>query len=445
MRQCAGPLMSWVLRPRNTSTHLLLFFIALATSARAFADTIEFLTGAKSQGKVLEIRKAKKEIVFEVQLSRRSHKRVYPYGKIHAVTMKGKRYVLNEMRKPGEPGSIAVPRSRVQVEKLIDELGRTPPDWFEATKLDYPSTLDLSWPLKPEGDWNNQENVGQYIWDVINPNPGRWKSGVKLLHQILPQHQNDRGLLVRDMKSLAAMYFRFFQDYARAAFWWRKAGVRQGDPDSVALAECYWRLGNRQMATALLNARRVRPSMIKLWSDMGDIKKALELTQLLAPAVVRQGVSAGDVFLYAGDACRAKGQHAQAIRYYEQVLSERDGLRGRVELNRKRAQANIDAIRLYELLDLKSVPDGKYNDNSIGFSGPIHVAVTVRQGKIESVEVTKHEERQFYSALTDAPRQIIEKQDVKGIDATTRATVTAEAIVNATAKALARASTSNEN
>ena len=45
--------------------------------------------------------------------------------------------------------------------------------------------------------------------------------------------------------------------------------------------------------------------------------------------------------------------------------------------------------------------------------------------------------RARHSALTDVPNQIIEKQGVKGIYATSRATITAEAILNATAKALA--------
>ena len=55
------------------------------------------------------------------------------------------------------------------------------------------------------------------------------------------------------------------------------------------------------------------------------------------------------------------------------------------------------------------------------------------------MEVTKHEEKQYYTALTETPRKIIEKQGLKGVDATTSATITAEAIINATAKALAKA------
>ncbi|HPY50061.1 MAG TPA: FMN-binding protein [Sedimentisphaerales bacterium] len=63
--------------------------------------------------------------------------------------------------------------------------------------------------------------------------------------------------------------------------------------------------------------------------------------------------------------------------------------------------------------------------------------MTVKDGRIQSVRVTSHEEKQFYSALTDTPNQIIAKQGVKGVDAVTGATMTSEAILNATAKALA--------
>ncbi|MDA1162559.1 MAG: FMN-binding protein, partial [Planctomycetota bacterium] len=56
---------------------------------------------------------------------------------------------------------------------------------------------------------------------------------------------------------------------------------------------------------------------------------------------------------------------------------------------------------------------------------------------IKSVTVTRHREKQYYSSLTDTPRKILARQGVAGIDATSSATITSEAIINATAKALA--------
>jgi uncharacterized protein with FMN-binding domain len=39
--------------------------------------------------------------------------------------------------------------------------------------------------------------------------------------------------------------------------------------------------------------------------------------------------------------------------------------------------------------------------------------------------------------MTDTPQKILAKQGVRGVDATSAATITSEAIINATAKALA--------
>ena len=78
------------------------------------------------------------------------------------------------------------------------------------------------------------------------------------------------------------------------------------------------------------------------------------------------------------------------------------------------------------------------NAESLGYEGPIEVEVKVQYGRIEAVEVTKHKEKQYYSALRDVPQQIIAKQGVKGVDATSKATITAEAVINAAAKALAQ-------
>jgi uncharacterized protein with FMN-binding domain len=63
----------------------------------------------------------------------------------------------------------------------------------------------------------------------------------------------------------------------------------------------------------------------------------------------------------------------------------------------------------------------------------------VRNHRITDVAITDHQEKQYYSSLTDIPGQIIAKQSIKGIDATSSATITAEAIVAASAKALAKA------
>ena len=102
-----------------------------------------------------------------------------------------------------------------------------------------------------------------------------------------------------------------------------------------------------------------------------------------------------------------------------------------------RAQGNIEAIRLYEALDLAKIPDGTYQGTAVSFRGPLTVQVIIAGGRIESVKVHRHKDDIFFTSLTDVPRQIVETQGVKDIDAISGATVTSMAIVNAAAKALA--------
>jgi uncharacterized protein with FMN-binding domain len=191
------------------------------------------------------------------------------------------------------------------------------------------------------------------------------------------------------------------------------------------------------MAMEILNQRLLRIGMIKLLADMGETDKALQV----AATWVKVGGEPHPGYLAAGDACRLAGRFKEAIAYYQKVLATPPMTKREkaAENYKNRARANLDAVRLFELFDVKKVPDGVYTASSIGYAGDIVVEVTVKTGRIEAVQVKRHEEKQFYSALTDTPRQIIAKQDVKGVDAVSGATITSEAILNATAKALATA------
>ncbi len=416
---------------------ILIIGLLLGASASAMAeDEVEFLSGAKVRGTIKEIRKEKKEFNFEVQISGRTMLRTYPFSKVHTVTMGGKKYVLTEPGISGTPakGGANAIRSEAEIIRLIEKAGQTPPDWFDGTPLEFPKTLDLSWPLKPPGEgWNNQVNMGQYIWDIINPNPDRWKSGIRLVHHMMSLHQSKRKLLQRDMATLGGMYFNLLQDYPRAAYWLRQARLSSTDGQRIMLAECYWRMGSKKMANEILAAKRLPMSAIKLLGDMGQTDRALQL----ADAFVRSGRNVHEAYLLAGDACRQAGMHNKAIKYYEKVLAAKGA---RNENYRKRflgrANDSIIALNLITKLDLSKVRDATYSGTAQGYNGTIQVEVKVAGGHIADVRVIKHKEKQFYAALTDTIDQILKKQSVEGIDATSRATITSQAIVNATAKAL---------
>jgi len=186
------------------------------------------------------------------------------------------------------------------------------------------------------------------------------------------------------------------------------------------------------MAVELLGRLPTRYESIKLWADLGEVDKALRIAESLA-----EGRSPDEAYLYAGDACRLAGRFPEALQYYRKVLAVPPT--ERTERNQKRARASVEAIELFELSDVSRIPDGTYRASSLGYEAPIAVEVVVRDRRLAAVRVASHREKQFYSALSDTPAKILAKQGVKGVDATSGATITSEAILNATAKALAGA------
>lgn len=418
---------------------LLIVWLLIAPEVMS-EDIVEFLGGARMSGTITEIRKDVGEFDFEAMIGTRSVMRTYPFSKVHAVTYRDRRFVLTPLavEEPGTTDTAGnVNRSAMEINRLVDEVGASLPEWFDTTELKHPDSLDLSWPIKPDGDWNSQRNMGQFIWDVINPNPGRWQGGIKLVHHCMTLHEGQAALLKRDQETLGRMYFDLLQDYPRAAYWLRKAGAEKGQGSAVMLAECYWRLGNQRMATPYLVSRTYNAGAaaraIKLYGNMGMLEEAMSMTQRLAGSAASY-----EGFIAAGDALRQAGRFDEAIQYYQRVLSDKNFRNDDYEQRFKaRARESIEAIELFEQSDVRSLTDGTYSGDSTGYNGRLEVEVQIDSGRIASVKVVDHQEKQFYSALTDTENAIIKRQTVKGVDGTSGATITSRAIVNATAKALA--------
>jgi uncharacterized protein with FMN-binding domain len=426
--------------------------VLLALAGTAAADQVEFRTGAKLEGRI--VARDAKQVKIETTVGGRTYTRTVPLDRLSAIVVGDQREVLDRGAGGAPPASAAsdapprpsadsnaargVVRSKAEIDSLIQQQGATPPEWLDATPLEYPQTLDLSFQEPAPGGWDNQKNVGQYLWDIINPNAGKWRAGVRFVYHLLEVNKGNREVEVRVMNYLGGIYYRMLQDYARAAYWWRRAGVETNDGygHGVELAECYWRLGSKQMALELLGHIKTQFATIKLLSDMGETDRALAIAKSST-----QGAAADWAYLYAGDACRVAGRYQDALAMYEKVLTvpATGKQQGRIERSHQRARANIEGIKVFELLDLSRVPDGTYRSSSMGYEAQVQVEVVVRDGRIEDVRVTDHREKQYYSSISDTCRKIIAKQDVKGIDATSCATITSEAIINATAKALAEA------
>jgi uncharacterized protein with FMN-binding domain len=319
-----------------------------------------------------------------------------------------------------------------EVEALIASAGTSTPAWWNAVNLNIPNGLDLTWQRPPKGaNWEASKWLTQYIWTTVNENPAKWKEGIKLLHHTLNVNKDDPGKLKQSMNALATAYAELLSDFPRAAFWWRKGGGGgHGYSNNVALARCYWKMGSREMAVeALGNEASITPPLVRAWGDLGETDKALKL-----------GVSAlkGDPInfnLALGDVSRSAGLYTQAIAYYESALALHvpPRLKFRLEANLEAAKG-ADAFNHFD-----RVPAGVYVATSTGYAGPVEVTVEVTNSRLESVKVTNHSERQYYSSIAETPARILQKQGIKGVDTTTGATMTSEAILNATAKAIANA------
>jgi uncharacterized protein with FMN-binding domain len=424
----------------------LALLLGVAAAPPPGSDQIELLDGTQYNGKLLK--ESPETIRFEVEIPGGGGKAQIdiPTKSIYVIAVAGKKRVLNEKAgkaaapsgdktaKAADPAApkAAGAKTKPEVLTLVKQLGSTPPDWFAATPLNFPPSLDLTWTPPPQGTpWDPNKNVSQFIWSTINENEPRWKEGIKFLHHLLVVNQNKPNLLPQIMEALGNMYHNLHQDWARAAFWWQKSG--RADP--IDLAHCYFKLGSKDMAVEQIKGFSSddtrHGSLIRLWCEMGETAKALQM----AEATARSTPDVGN--LAAGDVCRAAGRYPEAIAYYQKAVAAGSGARD-IAQNKKRAQASMDAIQLVEALDLKKIKDGKYKADSIGYAGPVEVEVAVAGGKITDVRVSNHHEKQYYSSITETCGAIIKKQGAKGVDATAAATITSEAIINASMKAVAK-------
>ena len=364
-------------------------------------------------------------------------------------------------------------RTKAEIDALIEKAGSTPPDWWESTELRYPDTLDMNWPVLSQGrgegrdgrrqrggrgermgrggrgergggEGNSNVNVDQYIYNVIYPNPSRFKEGIKLVNHLMIMHKDDQRKLQRSLNTLGLMFYELMEDYARAAFWWSKYAEKGGSPDPVKMARCYWELGSREMAIETLsrmsNSYRVNEDdVIRLWAKMGQVDKAIEMIKTdTGPNTQAHS------YLLTAEVYRQAGRYDEAIAYYQKVLTLPDSStrpRDHHDIDGKiKANANLEATRMLSTLGLKRIPDGTYTGSSIAYGGTLYIKVTIDKGRIESVEITQHRETPSYFIIAEqTARQIVSKQGFEGVDVITGATMTSDAIINAAVKALAEA------
>lgn len=339
-----------------------------------------------------------------------------------------------------EPALAVTPAAaptRAAMDATIEKAGKEPPAWLETTPLNCPATLDLTWTIPVNRAWVAEKDISAYYIKQIDPNPARHQEGCKLMHHVLAVNKDKKDARTRAMAMLGRIYGIYLHDYARGAYWYRKA-IASGEiseRDAADLAYYYWKLGSRDMALAqLAGAGKLDSRAVHVYGAMGEVDKALALARRLATTLP-------DVYLAAGDACRNNGRYKEAAGWYQKMLEAPvDKQRpGRFPRLYACASNRIDGMQGLENLDLRQVADGTYRGEGIGYRAPVKVEVVVKAGRMEAVKVVETKEDWPLNTLQDVTARIVEKQSLQGVDAVSGATFTSDAIVIGAGKALSGA------
>ncbi len=100
------------------------------------------------------------------------------------------------------------------------------------------------------------------------------------------------------------------------------------------------------------------------------------------------------------------------------------------------ALAKLQVLEAGDFADA-GLKDGTFKGTSLGYTGNINVTVTVQDGRLSKIDV-KHTEKIDQGAAYIIPRWIVNAQSLQ-VDGISGATITKDAIVNATYRALKRA------
>jgi len=184
------------------------------------------------------------------------------------------------------------------------------------------------------------------------------------------------------------------------------------------LMSCYRTFGEYAKAKAT-----ARSAMKNLPTDQWQVARQADVHDAL-----------GDLYAEIGDTDQAREHYTKAAELYPKSKQPY----GRHLLVRRAAKVR----RKIDLLDMGAIKpgklaNGKYSGASLGYTGPLSVIVTVRGGRITDITV-RHTEKIHQNCTRIIPQRIVDSQSLK-VDAVSGATVTSQAIVDATLQALRRA------
>ena len=412
--------------------------IAVVAGPALAQDELLMRSGTKYRGVFLE--QTEEEIAFEVHMGDRKYPMRFPLAKVQSLTVNGERRDLAEGAPAATPRATDDPRASAVAPAATLFAASEPaqavrPDWWDAVAVNAPTTLDLTWATT---DGDPQRDLAAYLRTVIEPDPARWREGVKLLDASIAACEANPAAQKRSMQEIGNLYYRM-QDWLRAAYWWIRAGVKETPDAPHGLAWCYVRLGARKEARALLADVDSDPTpdfrVLKLCLAAGADPQTRK--------IIESHLGGGDrpmAFLAAGDRYAQAGIWQAAAYCYEQTLNDRTGDQQEATgWSGRTNRARSSLVRLFRDIappDLSRVPDGTYRAACRGFVDLVGVAVRVRGGRIEDVQIVATKENRPRTALDDMPARIVRQQGLAGADTVSGATITSNAVLGAVGKAL---------
>ena len=419
---------------------LVVAFLLLVPAARA--DEVEMLNGIHVQGQV--VKEDKDSVTLRTEMGGAENEVKFDLAKVRAITIGGVRRLTSAGAAASERAASA-PKAAVQlrpaadapaavgasgVAAQVEKAGTTTPPWWLRAESHWPKSLDLTWSDKSS---DPMRSMSLYLRQEIFPNSDRWYDAVRMATHMLQVNKDNPDALTKTRALLGQLYY-LMKDWARAAYWWQQAGVQGGDDVPYGVALCYARLGDKSLIQKAVGGvdRDTTPGfgLIRLCLDAGEIRTVQKLID-----AELEGGQGGDAYVKAGERFAQAGANEAAFFCYEKTLNEPGSMRGDAARWAAR-RALVALVGRAWAADLRRIPDGSYKASERGYIGPVEVTVMVRDGRIVDVRVSAHKENRALTSIADIPRRIVQKQGVAGVDAVTGATITSDAIIIATGKAL---------
>ena len=196
------------------------------------------------------------------------------------------------------------------------------------------------------------------------------------MHHLLAQHKDDVQARTRVMTTLGRMYFSLLEDYPRAAFWWRKAGVARGGPRTGRPASTWRSATGGWAAGRWPSSSWAAAAEVSSRSSSGPTS-ARRTRPCRSPRTSPGTFTADTAYLYAGDACRVAGRFRRPCSITRRSSPSRktaSAPRGiRIARGRTSRRSSCSSCS-----DVRRVPDGTYQASSLGYEAPVAVEVVVR-------------------------------------------------------------------